>query len=112
VALRLGTRRPGLILAGHTHGGQVRLPLVGALVTRSRLPRLLAMGLHSYRGVPLFVSRGIGYSGLNLWLHCPAEVALLTLRATAAGARAASWGGPNLQPLLTDASAQALAMGT
>jgi predicted MPP superfamily phosphohydrolase len=44
VALHLGTRRPDLILAGHTHGGQVRLPLVGALVTRSRLPRRLALG--------------------------------------------------------------------
>src|SRR5437660_932517 len=31
---------------------------------------------------PVFVSRGIGYSGLNLRLHCPAEVALLALRAT------------------------------
>jgi predicted MPP superfamily phosphohydrolase len=89
VALHLGARRPGLILAGHTHGGQVRLPLVGALVTRSRLPRRLAMGLHSYRDVQLFVSRGIGYSGLSLRLQCPAEVALLTLRASAAGACAA-----------------------
>jgi predicted MPP superfamily phosphohydrolase len=89
VALHLGARRPDLILAGHTHGGQVRLPLVGALVTRSRLPRRLAMGLHRYRGVPLFVSRGIGYSGLHLRLHCPAEVALLTLRVPAAGACAA-----------------------
>src|SRR5207248_10730781 len=89
VALHLGPRRPDLILAGHTHGGQVRLPLVGPLVTRSRLPRRLAMGLHRYRGVALFVSRGIGYSGLNLRLPCPAEVALLTLRASTAGARAA-----------------------
>jgi uncharacterized protein len=69
--------------------GQVRLPLLGPLVTRSCLPRRLAMGLHSYRGVPLFVSRGIGYSGLNVRLHCPAEVALLTLRASAVGVRAA-----------------------
>ena len=50
VALHLGTRRPALILAGHTHGGQVRRPLVGAFVTRSRLPRRLAMGQHRYRG--------------------------------------------------------------
>jgi hypothetical protein len=77
------------------HGGQVRLPLLGPLVTRSRLPRRLATGLHSYRGVPLFVSRGIGYSGLHLRLHCPAEVALLTLRSPAAGVRAASQGGLN-----------------
>ena len=67
----------------------MRLPLVGPLVTRSHLPRRLAMGLHSYRGVPLFVSRGIGYSGLHVRLHCPAQVALLTLRATAIRARAA-----------------------
>jgi hypothetical protein len=45
------------------------------------------VGLHRYRGVPLFVSRGIGYRGLPLRLHCPAEVALLTLRATPAKAR-------------------------
>jgi predicted MPP superfamily phosphohydrolase len=67
----------------------VRLPLVGPLVTGSRLPRRLAMGQHRYRGVRLFVSRGIGYSGLNLRLHCPVEVALLTLRTPAARARAA-----------------------
>ena len=59
-----------------------------SLTSTGMLP-LTDMGLHRYRGVPLFVSRGIGYSGLNLRLHCPAEVALLTLRATAAGARAA-----------------------
>ena len=47
------------------------------------------MGLHRYRSVPLFVSRGIGYSGLDLRLHCPAEVTLLTLWATTSRARAA-----------------------
>jgi len=44
--------------------------------------------------VPLFVSRGIGYSGLNRRLPCPAEVVLLTRRATAARACAAWRGRP------------------
>jgi len=80
VALRLGARRPDLILAGHTHGGQIRLPRVGALMTLSALPKTLAMGLGRYEDVPLFVSRGIGYSTLNLRVGTPPEVALLTLR--------------------------------
>jgi len=84
VALRLGApggRRPDLILAGHTHGGQIRLPRLGPLITLSALPRALAMGLGRYDDVPLFVSRGIGYSTVNLRLGTPPEAALLTLRA-------------------------------
>jgi len=80
VALRMSAHRPDLILAGHTHGGQIRLPRVGALMTLSALPKPLAMGLGAYEGVPLFVSRGIGYSTLNLRVGTPSEVALLTLR--------------------------------
>ena len=80
VVLRMGARRPDLILAGHTHGGQIRLPRVGPLMTLSALPKPLAMGLGSYEGVPLFVSRGIGYSTLNLRVGAPPEAALLTLR--------------------------------
>jgi predicted MPP superfamily phosphohydrolase len=79
VALRLKAHRAGLILAGHTHGGQIRLSRIGPLLTLSDLPRHLAMGVGMYRGVPLFVSRGIGYSGLYIRIGSPAEVALLTL---------------------------------
>src|SRR2546423_2190637 len=61
-----GAPRPGLILAGHTHGGQIRLPGVGAVVTHSALPRRHALGLTRYHDVPLFVTRGIGYSGVGL----------------------------------------------
>ena len=80
IALRLGMARPDLILSGHTHGGQIRLPLLGAVRTEIRLPRRFAMGLHHYQQVPIFVTRGIGYSGIDLRLDCPSEVALLTLR--------------------------------
>jgi predicted MPP superfamily phosphohydrolase len=80
VLLRLRGHRPSLVLAGHTHGGQIRLPGIGALLTMSRMPRGLAMGAGMYDGVPLFVTRGIGYSALDIRLGCPPEAALLTLR--------------------------------
>lgn len=89
IALRLGQYRPDLILAGHTHGGQIRLPLVGPLITMSKLPRGRVMGLQEYEGVPLFVTRGVGYSGLNIRVGCPAEVALLTLHSPLAAERVA-----------------------
>ena len=80
MVLHLGQYRPGLLLAGHTHGGQIRLPLVGPLLTMSNLPRDAVMGRHTHQGTQMFVSRGIGYSGLNLRINCPAEVAVHTLR--------------------------------
>ncbi len=89
IVLRLGDHRPGLILAGHTHGGQIRLPFLGPLITMSSLPRREVMGLRTHHGVPMFVTRGIGYSGLNLRLGCPPEVALLILRSPLVLARAA-----------------------
>lgn len=49
-----------LLLAGHTHGGQVRLPLIGPLLTLSRVPRAWAAGVTPLAGATLVVSRGIG----------------------------------------------------
>lgn len=71
-----------LILAGHTHGGQLRLPGIGALVTNCDLPRRQARGLSSWRGVPLNVSAGLGASPYSDFrLLTPPEATLLTLRA-------------------------------
>lgn len=81
LALELGDWRPDLMLAGHTHGGQVCLPAIGALFRVSRLPRRSPAGLHVLAGVPTYVSRGIGCSGVDLRVRCPPEIALLTLRA-------------------------------
>lgn len=69
-----------LILAGHTHGGQLRLPGIGALVTNCDLPRSQAKGLSSWRGVPLHVSGGLGASPFSdMRLANPPEATLLTL---------------------------------
>ena len=71
-----------LYLCGHTHGGQVRLPLIGPLVTSSRLGRRYVMGHYHEGRTHLYVSRGIGFEGLGaprIRLLCPPELTLITL---------------------------------
>ena len=51
-----------LIVCGHTHGGQVRMPFVGALVTNSSIPTRLCMGLSRFGRTFLHVSPGLGTS--------------------------------------------------
>lgn len=55
-----------LYLAGHTHGGQVRLPFYGALVTFSTYGKEFEMGAYRRGGMTLYVSRGLGMEGLNM----------------------------------------------
>ncbi len=69
----------GLMLSGHTHGGQIRLPLMGALLT-NRLGRKYEQGVFRLGGMQLYVNRGIGTSALPLRLDCLPEITVLTLR--------------------------------
>jgi len=78
-----------LLLAGHTHGRQLRLPGIGALGSVSVLPRRYAMGTYVYDGVQTYVSRGVGTSGAPARLNCPPEVTLIRLRSAQAMSRAA-----------------------
>jgi len=70
-----------LLLAGHTHGGQVCVPGVGALVTNCGLDRRMARGLHRWRGSSwLHVSAGIGtHPTAPVRFACRPEASLLTL---------------------------------
>ncbi len=73
-----------LHLCGHTHGGQVRLPLIGPLLTASKLGRRYVMGHYREGRTHLYVSRGVGFEGLSaprVRLLCRPEVVLLTLTA-------------------------------
>jgi len=70
-----------LVLSGHTHGGQVVLPGLGALAAR-RFP--VVAGTAHRENTTIFVSRGVGTVIVPVRLNCPPEVALLTLR-TAGG---------------------------
>jgi predicted MPP superfamily phosphohydrolase len=77
-----GRPRIDLALAGHTHGGQVVLPLFGPPITLSRLPRRYAGGLHAYGDIPLHVSRGIGMErgpAPQIRFLCPPEICVIEL---------------------------------
>lgn len=74
--------RVDLVLAGHTHGGQVCVPFVGALVTNCDLPRSMARGLHRWPGSDawLHVSAGVGtHPTAPVRFACPPEASVLTL---------------------------------
>jgi predicted MPP superfamily phosphohydrolase len=71
--------RVSLTLAGHTHGGQVRLPLFGAPIVPSRFGRRYAAGLIEEEGRLLFVTPGIGTSIIPVRFGVPPEISLLTL---------------------------------
>ena len=69
------------VVAGHTHGGQVRMPIVGALVTNSALPRRVVSGLFRMGDALIHVSRGLGTSKYAPFRFlCRPEVTLLELR--------------------------------
>ncbi len=68
-----------LILSGHTHGGQVRLPFVGAPVTAADRPDLYDNGLRRRPWTQVYTSRGLGTSRLPIRFLARPEVAILTL---------------------------------
>ena len=72
----------GLMLSGHTHGGQIRLPLIGALVLPPMGKRFVE-GWFQLGNMGLYVNRGIGTIGVPFRLDCPPEITLFTLRAKA-----------------------------
>jgi len=74
-----------LTLAGHTHGGQVRLPFVGAPIVPSAFGQRYAEGLVVEGKRTLFVTPGIGTSVLPIRLGVPPEISLLTLTGRGAG---------------------------
>jgi predicted MPP superfamily phosphohydrolase len=78
----LGGRRIDLLVCGHTHGGQIRVPFFGSIVVPSRHEARYASGFHRVEDVLLYVSRGIGAIP-PLRILCKPEVATFTLRRAA-----------------------------
>lgn len=79
-AVELGVE---LYLCGHTHGGQVRVPILGPLLTSSDLGRDYVMGHYKEEQTDLYVSTGVGLEGLSaprVRLLAPPEITLVTLR--------------------------------
>ena len=65
------------MLSGHTHGGQIVLPGLGALAARN-FPIVAGQGQRD--GTTVFVSRGVGTVYVPIRVNCPPEVAVLTLK--------------------------------
>ena len=73
-----------LQLSGHSHGGQVRIPLLGAPYL-PRMGRKYVWGLYRIGALTLYTNPGLGTLGLPIRWNCPPEVTLLTLRRAANG---------------------------
>jgi len=69
-----------LVLSGHTHGGQVVLPIVGAVAAR-KFPVVAGVGRRD--NTSIFVSRGVGTIYVPYRLNCPPDVSILTLKSNA-----------------------------
>ena len=86
-ALRMGAN---LVLSGHTHGGQLRIPGFGVLWTHMKTPTPLNDGLYfaalecpgiqAKPGATVFVHRGVGTSKIPIRFMCRPEIVYLTLR--------------------------------
>lgn len=83
-AVRPEARRAALVIAGHTHGGQVCVPFFGPVVTKAGKGVRFVRGLYRDDGRWVYVSCGLGTVTLPLRFGCRPEVAVLELRAEAA----------------------------
>lgn len=82
-SLALKDSKVDLCLAGHTHGGQVRIPFIGPLTIDSKIPKKWSQGFHKI-GIPyLNVSAGAGsnhYNGLPaMRFNCPTEITVINI---------------------------------
>jgi len=72
-----------LILSGHTHGGEMRFPVIGSLSPMglpTELPNTYDKGWFDYEGIPLFITSGTGNVGVRIRTFNPPEVVILTIK--------------------------------
>jgi predicted MPP superfamily phosphohydrolase len=67
-----------LVLSGHTHGGQVRLPGIGPLILPP-MGKKYAHGHYRFGSLQLYVNRGLGTVGVPIRFNCPPEITTITL---------------------------------
>lgn len=69
-----------LAVAGHTHGGQINIPIIARRVTMTDLGQKYAYGLKTYDGIPVYITAGIGTSVLPARFRAPPEIVIITLQ--------------------------------
>jgi uncharacterized protein len=72
-------RNPDLFITGHTHGGQVDIPFVGTPILPVRNKNYTSGLKYSNYGIPVFISKGIGWAMYPVRFNCVPEIAVLTL---------------------------------
>ena len=78
MASQLHEHRFDLILAGHSHGGQVRLPFLGALIVPHGVGPY-DLGYYETPGGPLYVNAGIGTYRIPVRWNCRPEITVVTI---------------------------------
>lgn len=73
-------RQPDLILTGHTHGGQVRFPVIGSVFLNIKKGYRVKPGLNYYNGIPVYLSKGVGTTLFPIRFNCRPEITLITLK--------------------------------
>ncbi|MBL8160558.1 MAG: metallophosphoesterase [Anaerolineae bacterium] len=77
-----------LYLCGHTHGGQIRLPLIGPIFSSSHLGNRFIMGRYELGRTTLYTARGVGLEGLGApraRFLCPPEIVLWEIKGSSSG---------------------------
>lgn len=81
IVYALGDYRFDAILAGHTHGGQIRLPWIGAIAPiPTVLGKAFDRGVFDWKGTPLIITSGIGVTGPHARFFAPPELMILTIK--------------------------------
>jgi predicted MPP superfamily phosphohydrolase len=69
-----------LYLSGHTHGGQIRLPVIGSLKHNSHCPKEFSYGLWKHVDMQGYTTSGVGCSSVPVRFHCPPEMVMFELK--------------------------------
>jgi len=80
IVYKIADKNINLVLSGHTHGGQIRLPLIGPLISaKSKLGRKYDYGLFKFGNSLLYITKGIGEDGPRARLFCRPEIVILNI---------------------------------
>jgi predicted MPP superfamily phosphohydrolase len=74
------SKKIDICLSGHTHGGQIRVPILGAITNRAPIPRKLIQGTWAYKNLKGHTSIGVGCSTLSLRINCPPEITIIEVK--------------------------------
>jgi uncharacterized protein len=80
ILAKLTNQKIDLVLAGDTHGGQIHLPFIGPMKIKSKISGHYVRGTIFQGNTIMFISRGLGWSGLPVRLLCRPEISVIVLR--------------------------------